>query len=133
MFDWLEKPYSWQRYDGYEVSSAGDRRFSPLFAVLEDGRTIEDHYHCDVKGYNPSGTGWRKYKGKPSLRHSNRADLWLDYLQLYARWAEMNPLLMDELAVRADEHGRVLTDMFQTSEINQAHALAHLLNKNKGL
>lgn len=35
---------------GYEVSSSGDKRFSALFAKMADGRTIEEHYQCDIKG-----------------------------------------------------------------------------------
>ena len=42
--------YAWTRKGGYEVSTAGDWRFSALTARLDDGRTIEMHYQCDVKG-----------------------------------------------------------------------------------
>ena len=34
----------WSRKGGYECSSKGDKRFSALFAVMPDGRTIEQHY-----------------------------------------------------------------------------------------
>lgn len=41
--------------NSYEVSTAGDSRFSALNAKLKDGRTIEEAYQLDIKGY-------RKYK-----------------------------------------------------------------------
>jgi len=37
--------------NSYEVSTAGDSRFSALNAKLKDGRTIEEAYQLDVKGY----------------------------------------------------------------------------------
>ena len=49
--------FTYARYGGYECSSHGDKRFSALFAKLADGRTIEMHYQCDVKGYQPGGIG----------------------------------------------------------------------------
>lgn len=52
--------FKWGRYTvgGYEVSTAGDKRFSAFNAKLRDGRSIEAHYQCDVKGYDPKGTNW---------------------------------------------------------------------------
>ena len=44
--------FSWQRKEGYECSSKGDKRFSALFATMPDGRTIEQWYQCDIKGYD---------------------------------------------------------------------------------
>lgn len=43
--------YTWSKNDGYECSSAGDFRFSAFYAIMPDGRSIEQHYQCDVKGY----------------------------------------------------------------------------------
>jgi hypothetical protein len=45
--------FSWARKaeNNYEVSSRGDKRFSPLYARLKDGRTIEEAYQLDVKNY----------------------------------------------------------------------------------
>ena len=111
--------YEWYRRhaNGYEVSSKGDKRFSAFYARMPDGRSIEDHYQCDVKGY-PS---WRDGKGKPPLRVCN---LWAEYLHLWRVWASHNPQLMQELAVHP-----ILTDMFCKTPVNQAHALATLLNE----
>ena len=48
--------YTWSRRGGYECSSKGDKRFSAFTARLPDGRTIEEHYQCDIKSYEPGGT-----------------------------------------------------------------------------
>jgi hypothetical protein len=54
-------PVGWARYDknGYEVSSKGEtdlqKSFSALNAKLEDGRTIEEAYQLDIKGYRSKG------------------------------------------------------------------------------
>lgn len=120
----------WARHhrDGYEVTSRGDQRFSPLFATMEDGRTIEAHYHCDVKGFDPGGTAWRQFKGKRPAGVTE-AQLWTGYLRLYKDWGWKNMPLLAELdvIVRRD-HESILVDRFATGEINQAHALAVLLN-----
>lgn len=93
---------------------------------MPDGRTLEMHYQCDVKAYNPGGTNWRDYKGKPSLNPS--IDLYGAYRDLWLQWVEHNYDLFCELRVLAVEHGGLLTDCFATTEISQARALAELLN-----
>ena len=54
---------TWSRFGGYECSSKGDARFSAFRARMPDGRSIEEWYQCDVKGYDPGGTAWRSGKG----------------------------------------------------------------------
>jgi len=115
--------------DGYEVSSVGDRRFSALFARLEDGRTIEQAYQLDVKGYRKNGNDWRLGKGKPPLNPS--VDVWLAYLALWQRFCEENPKLLDDLHRRS--LGKPLTDSFATSPVNQAHALSVILDNYEQL
>lgn len=120
-----QKPYTWARFaaGGYECSTAGDRRFSALVATLADGRTIEQAYQLDVKGYRAQGSDWRLGKGRPPL---TKVDLWPAYLDLWRQWAEENPALMHELA----KH-RLLTDKFAISTVSQARALAELLNERE--
>lgn len=108
--------------NGYEVSSKGDRRFSAFYAILPDGNSIEYHYQCVVKGYSSISAG----KGKPPLREV--ADLWSEYLILWRWWAHENLDLMRELYRCAITHNNTLTDMFATSQNNQARALATILN-----
>lgn len=121
--------FTWAQYAdvGYEVSSRGDTRFSPLYATMPDGRTIEEHYQCDVKGFNPGGTNWRTWKGRKSKTKS-REQLWEAFLGLWQTWAADNRGLMLVLSREALEFDGVLTDQFGSTEINQARALSTILN-----
>lgn len=119
--------FTWARRGGYECSSKGDKRFSAFNAVLPDGRTIEQHYQCDVKGYEPGGKNWRLGKGKPPI--DPQTDLWKEYLQLWELWSIHHSDLMDALGYAASEKNYTLSDCFATTEVNQARALAELLNK----
>jgi hypothetical protein len=121
----------WARYalGGYEVSSKGDKRFSAFNALMPDGRSIEHWYQCDVKGYDPGGRNWRWGKGKAPLVPYPEGELWLAYLGLWRLWAVRNSELLHELDLLLPHEGAVLTDCFATSEINQARALATILNQ----
>jgi hypothetical protein len=79
-----------------------------------------------VKGYDPGGTNWRLGKGQPPVRDAN---LWEEYLALWRRWAKMHPILLHELRKLAAYHGNVLSDRFANTPVNQARALAELLNE----
>lgn len=61
--------YEWSRIaeNNYEVSTKGDKRFSALLAELKDGRTIEEAYQLDIKGYRIVSNDWKIGKGKPPL------------------------------------------------------------------
>jgi hypothetical protein len=80
-----------------------------------------------VKGYQPGGRDWRLGKGKPPLKPNT--DLWGEYKALWQQWAVLNPTLMEELEEHACEHDGVLSDMFGTTPITQARALAEILNE----
>ena len=121
--------YTWTRYGGYEVSSHGDRRFSAFNAILPDGRSVEMHYQCDVKGYDPGGRNWRLGKGKPPRYPMTKDEVWQKYLELWRVWADNNPALVEELKVLASEYGNVLSDRFASTPVSQARALAEILNK----
>lgn len=110
--------------DGYEVSSQGDTRFSPLYAKLRDGRTIEEAYQLDVKGYRGKVDNWLLVKGRPPVRD---VDLWAEYRALWWQWTMENPKLLEELRRKAKAH--VLTDRFAKGPINQARALAEILEQ----
>lgn len=125
--------FTWSRHPdllapGYEVSTQGDRRFSALCARL-DGKTIEQIYQLDVKGYRKYSSDWRIGKGQQTLLGQSRELLWEQYLALWQRWSATRPGLMAELRDRAADHGYLLTDCFATTEINQAHALSVILNE----
>lgn len=126
------KEITWSRTsnDGYEVSTEGDATYSALNARLLDGRTIEQAYQLDVKGYRDITENWRDGKGKPPVNNKTMDQCWDEYLGLWLAWAKENPNLVEEL--RDKVKGRVLTDKFATSKINQARALATVLNMRAG-
>ncbi|WP_246163644.1 hypothetical protein [Brasilonema sennae] len=130
------KPQQWEwgRYApqgkaNYEVSSAGDGRFSALNAKLSDGRTIESAYQLDVKGYrtSPDDKDWKKGKGKPPRTPMSEGQLYQEYKKLWQQWAQENPSLINELALKSQ--GLVLTDKFASTNISQARALAEILTE----
>ena len=111
--------------NGYEVSTAGDKRFSALNARLKDGRTIEEAYQLDVKGFRKYSNDWRIGKGKKPLDRSiNR---YAEYKKLWQQWAAENPGYISELRKRSE--GKVLTDKFASTDVSQARALAEILNE----
>lgn len=111
------------------MSSAGDRRFSALVARLADGRSIEEAYQLDVKGYCATGaTSWRAGKGRPPLAPMSHAALWLAYLGLWQQWASENTALIADLRRRSA--GLPLTDRFAATGVSQARALATILAGN---
>lgn len=114
--------------NGYECSTKGDKRFSALTAKMPDGRTLEQWYQCDIKGYDIGGTNWKLGKGRPPLYYYSQEELWQSYLTLWRIWAMYHPSLINELATIVEKHNYTLTDCFANSPINQAHALSHLLN-----
>lgn len=127
----MELKYTWNRYGGYECSTQGDSRFSAFNAILADGRSIEMHYQCCVKGFDPGGTDWRLGKGKPPK--NPRVNLESEYLKLWFEWACSNQALMEELRELVKPFNNVLSDRFATTPINQAWALATLLNDSEYL
>jgi hypothetical protein len=116
--------YTYGRTGGYEVSTQGDKRFSALVARMSDGRTIEEWYQCNIKGY-PT---WKEGKGKPPLREMSREKLWQCYLLLWEIWAGENPELLADLRIRAANAGYHLSDRFASTDVSQARALASILN-----
>jgi len=124
-----EPMFKWSRDYGYEVSTRGDSRFSAFVAKMPDGRTIEEWYQCDIKAYDPGGRAWRLGKGKPSLIVYPEDHLWQMYLSLWRLWTIRNLLLVDELIGSVTAQNHTLRDRFATSPINQAHALATILNE----
>lgn len=107
--------FKWGRFsDGYEVSGLGDVRFSPLYASLPSGKTIQEAYFDEIKA-------------RPIALSEN--ELWNVYLNIWKIWANHNPRLIDELSYHAINNNYTLTDNFATSNINQARALATILNE----
>ncbi len=120
--------YTWNRKGGYQCSTKGDRRFSAFYARLADGRSIEEHYQCDIKQFDLGGTNWRLGKGKSPLRNISPDDLYLEYKDLWKQYFDLNPYLVDFLIDILPNHNYTLSDVFATSPINQARAIADILN-----
>lgn len=118
-----------RKQPGYEVSSVGDKRFSALTAIMPDGRTIEMWYQCDIKGYDPMGRNWRLGKGKPSRYAYPEDHLYEMYLALWRIWAIHHQAALADLKLKAQENGNNLCDCFASTPINQARALAQILNE----
>jgi hypothetical protein len=114
---------------GYECSSKGDNRFSAFHAIMPDGRTLEQWYQCDIKGYDVGGTNWKLGKGKPPLFKYPEDHLWQMYLNLWRIWTVHNGHHIFELATTIFQGPRVLTDCFASTNINQARALAQIINE----
>jgi len=118
--------------NSYEVSSAGDKRFSALYAKLSNGRTIEDVYQKDIKSKladkdasgNPVTSQIGKGKVNPNISYDT---YYTEYKKLWDQWAKENPQLIEELRQKAQ--GKVLTDKFASSPVSQARALADILNE----
>lgn len=123
--------YNWSRYsnNSYEVSSAGDKRFSALFAKLNDGRTIEEAYQLDIKGFRSKGNDWKLGKGKAPLRNVSKEQSWNEYKDLWRTYLNENPELKEELKEKAK--GKTLTDKFASTDVSQARALAEILNESE--
>lgn len=152
------KPFTWKikSTNGFEVSSKGTalgREFSALYAKLKDGRSVEEIYQLDVKGYRKSLNEWlaagnrfysykgKEYdlvskpemrwiygKGKPPLIEMTVEKSYEMYKSIWKRFAVENPLLMKSLIKEAA--GKDLTDQFAASDtgITQARALADIIN-----
>jgi len=121
-------PKGYARKDrlGFEVSSAATtdigKAFSAFNAKLSDGKSIEYHYQVNVKGHPSIQAG----KGKPPKDTS--IDSYGEYKKLWERFAKENPKKIK--ALRKAAAGRVLTDLYATTEVNQARALYEILTKD---
>lgn len=123
------KKRTWARTaeDGYEVSTRGDKRFSALNAKLKDGRTIEEAYQLDVKGYRAKSNDWKAGKGKAPLNGMTQEESYEAYKALWRQFLLENPDLKTDLLAKSE--GKTLTDMFANTDISQARALSELLEE----
>ena len=123
----------WTRYGGYEISSKGDRRFSAFYARLKDGRTIEEAYQLDVKGYRQFGNNVMLGKGKPPLKTFEADTLYLAYKGLWQQWFSEHPVAYDILLTAMKDDGKpsTLSDRFAKTPINQARAISEILNERE--
>jgi hypothetical protein len=135
-----QKKFSWARRSPdkktktYECSTVGDKTLSAFNAKLEDGRTIEQHYQCDIKQYDVGGTNWRLGKGKPPKTNINKEELYKQYYNLWLEWSKIKENREYLIALKKyliNNEIYILTDAFASSDINQAHALSDILDDYK--
>lgn len=115
--------YSWARRGGFECSTKGDSRFSAFNAILPNGNSIEHEYQCGVKGYSSIKNG----KGRPPLNGAR--NLFGAYMRLWEAYFEHHPELLEEAKQLVKKHGNVFSDCFANTNVNQARAIAMILNK----
>lgn len=150
-----EAVFNWGRTsdNNYEVSSAGDSRFSAFDAKLKPGTkisgvTVPEEKSTFIVG-KPTTTNSIEYvyqtlikkssKGVPppknsmlyneSLKTKEEKEDYsynVGYLPLWQEWAKQNPELIEELKTKAA--GKTLTDKFAYTRVSQARALADILN-----
>ncbi len=122
-YETVNEKITWSRKEGYQINSKSDKRFSAFNSIMSDGKSIEEHYQCGIKGY----TSIKEGKGKPPLDTSK--DLFTEYLNLWRKWSiDKDDLLLD-LFNKVKEHNYILGDFFATTPVNQAHALSVILNE----
>ncbi len=112
---------------GYEVSSLGDRNFSALYAKLKNGKTIEEVYQLDIKGYRGKVKHWLDARGKSPIRKISAERIYKEYKGLWEQYLNENPYLRSELFRVAD--GKMLTDFFAKTDISHAMVLSEILNE----
>lgn len=121
----------------YEVSSnKGDRRFSALYAILKDGRSIEEAYQLDVKGYREIAEkqGYKRGnkipgKGKTFITSMTEEEGYQAYKNLWETYLKENPELA-EVLIKQINAGSILTDSFARTVNNQARALAEITKES---
>ena len=142
--------------NNYEVSSAGDSRFSAFNAKLKPGTkilgvTVPEEKSTFIAGKSTTTNSIeyvyqtlikKSSKGVPppknsmlyneSLKTKEEKEDYsynVGYLPLWQEWAYQNPELIEDL--RAKSAGKVLTDKFaDKTRVSQARALADILNSN---
>ena len=134
----------WGKYakNSYEVSTAGDKRFSALNATFKEGteiagtdvggKTIEEVYQKVIKksekGKAPSKDSIlynEKLSDKNELENFSYEK---GYKPLWEVWASQNEDLMQELAQKSK--GKILTDKFANTQVSQARALSEIIEKS---
>ena len=123
--------YKWSRVvkrgePYYECSSKGHKEYSAIYAKIND-KSIEEIYQLDIKGYRGMINNWTEAKGKPPLRNINEEELFEEYVELWKKYFKEHPELLEK--IKKEAYGKTITDMFGITSINQARAIACILNR----
>jgi FMN phosphatase YigB (HAD superfamily) len=108
----------------FECSSKGDKRYSALYAKV-DGKSIEEIYQLDIKGYRSETDNWLDAKKKPP-KNKTIEEAYEEYKELWVKYFKENPELLEEIQEKAKN--KTITDMFGVSQVNQARAICEILN-----
>lgn len=128
---WSRKPKAGKR--NYEFSSKGDKRFSPLYAKLPSGITVEEWYHLDLKGYRGKVGHWIEAKGRNPLNPMSPEYRYHAFKQKLVEFLFNDIPLLKEFIEIAKHHDNFI-DRFATTKINQARAYADIARDlSKGL
>ena len=100
--------YKFSRYGGYDVSMAGDARFSPFRTVVH-GKSIHNHL-LDAEQLD--------YKEKFKL-----------FEMLFEDWADEHPELIEELMERCKETNYTISAQFDATNFSQGYVLCNIMNK----
>lgn len=134
-----ETKFTWERFNnesGYEVTSRGDKRFSPFFMNIINPasgelRTLEDFYHLVIKGLEDDDhKSWKDCKGLPP-KEGYELDMDLRCTNMYKSYLSKYPGLLYELSVIGGV--KVFTDMFGITNNSQARYYCDILNDYYGL
>lgn len=122
--------YEWSRVvkrgePYFECSSKGNKHYSALYAML-DGKSIEEIYQLDIKGYRGKVDHWVKAKGKPPLNKLTEDELYNKYIKLWQTYFKQHDDLYINILEKAK--GKTITDMFGVRPINQARAICDICN-----
>lgn len=110
----------------YECSSKGHREYSAIHAKI-NGKSIEEIYQLDIKGYRDMVNNWMEAKGKPPLRDISEKELFEEYVELWKKYFKEHPELLEK--IKKEACGKTITDMFGVTPINQARAITYILNR----
>ena len=122
MYVWSRRVKRGEPY--YECSSKGDKRFSAIFAKIDD-KSIEEIYQLDIKGYRGEVKHWKDAKGKEP-KNITYEEAYNQYLKLWIKYFNNNPKLY--FKIREKAKNKTITDMFGITPINQARAICDILN-----
>lgn len=113
----------------YELSSDGDNRFSSRIAKFKDGRSVEEVFQLDIKGYGQIGKEWKNKRNQPSLIPYTEEELYNAYKMLWRKWAIENKSVFNEIVDKVKE-GYVLSDKYaqtpNSSRMNRLQVLTEL-------
>lgn len=105
--------FRYSRHTGYDVSENGDTRYAKT-AMLSNGKTIEESFNEAIA----------------NLPEMDPEKYYPYLLSVYKQWASENPLLIQELRLKAQLNSYCLRDpLSRCAIVSVARALVQILNE----